>query len=136
METAAWIGPAIASIVVPVVLFAMITVIVWVGVRQKEKESAHRHELLRKIAESPGDAAQKVLDIIREQEYEKKIRQYEGLKIAGLITSAVGIALMPFLYLMVRDVPVWIVGIIPLFVGVVMMVYVFMLAPKPVRKNG
>jgi hypothetical protein len=128
-QTAA-MAPAVIVMMIPIAVFAMVVLVVWLGVRQKEKESAHRHELLRKIAESQEAAAQRVLDMIREQEYEAQIRRREGMKLGGLITSAVGLALMPMLYMLVPSKPAWIAGMIPLLVGIALSVYVFFLAPK------
>jgi Na+/H+ antiporter NhaD/arsenite permease-like protein len=120
----------VIAMMIPIAVFAMVVLIVWLGVRQKERESANRHELLRKIAESQEAAAQRVLDMIREQEYEAQIRRREGLKLGGLITSVVGLAFMPMMYMLERSKPTWIVGIIPLLVGIILSVYVFFLAPK------
>jgi hypothetical protein len=39
--------------------------------------------------------------------------------------------LMPFLRIIVPDVPVYLVGLIPLLVGVSLLTYSYALAPKP-----
>ena len=116
---------------IPIAGIAMVVLIVWFGIRQKEKESLHRNELLRKIAESQGDAAQRVLEMIRQQDYESQVRRREGVKLAGLITTAVGIGLIPMLALIVRSEPVWTAGLIPLFVGIALFCYVFFFSSKP-----
>ena len=126
--------PAVIGTLVPIAGIAMIVLIVWIGERRKEKENLHRSELLRKIAESQGDAAQKVLEMIRQQDYEAQVRRREGLKLGGLITSAAGIGLIVLLAMLERGEPVWTVGLIPLLVGAALIAYVLFMAPKPNRE--
>jgi hypothetical protein len=116
---------------IPIAGIAFAGFVVWLGVRLKEREALNRNELLRKIAESQGDAAQKVFEMLRQQDNAAQIRRREGLKLGGLITLAVGLALMIFLYMIERSEPVWAVGTIPALVGAVLILYVLFLAPKP-----
>jgi hypothetical protein len=127
--------PAVIGTLIPISGIAMIVLIVWIGERRKEKEALYRNELLRKIAESQGDAAQRVLDMIHQQDRAKQIRIREGLKLAGLITLAVGIGLIPMLAMLERTEPVWTVGLIPAFVGAALFSYVFFFTPKPDKEN-
>ena len=120
----------LVSLVVSVAVFVMIIFAVYFGTRQKEREGAQRSELLRKIADSPGDAAQKVLEMIRQQEADAQVRRREGMKLGGLITIAVGIGFMVFSSQLVKDEPVWLVGIVPILVGAALFFYVMFLAPK------
>lgn len=116
---------------IPIVGIAFAGFVIWLGVRLKEREYQNKNELLRKIAESQGDAAQKVLEMIRRQDYAAQVRRREGLKLGGLITLAVGLALMIFLHMIERSEPVWTVGTIPALVGAALILYVLFLAPKP-----
>jgi hypothetical protein len=134
ITSGAWMVAAIGTLV-PIAGIAMVVLFVWFGERRRERESFHRSELLKKIAESPGDAAQKVLAMIRQQEHDAQIRRREGMKLGGLITMAVGIGLMPMLYMLERNEPAWIVGLIPLLVGAALLVYVLLIAPKPMRED-
>jgi hypothetical protein len=97
---------------------------------EKEKEALHRAELLRKIAEAPGDSAQRVLDMIRQQEADVQMRRREGMKLAGLITAPTGIGIMIFLSQIEKNTPVWLVGSIPLLVGAALFSYPMFFAPK------
>jgi len=119
---------------IPIAGIAMVVLIVWFGERRKEKESLHRTELLRKIAESQGDASQRVLEMIRQQDYQAQVRRREGLKLGGLITAAVGIGVTLALAMLDRDKPTWIIGVVPLLIGLALFVYVSYLAPKPSRE--
>ena len=62
--------PAVFGTLIPIAGIAWLAVVVWLGTRQKEKEDFHRSEVLKKIAETPGDASQKVLELIRELQEE------------------------------------------------------------------
>ena len=122
--------PAVFGTLIPIAGIAWLAVVVWLGTRQKEKEDFHRSEVLKKIAETPGDAAQKVLEMMRQQEDEAKVRRREGIKLGGLITLAVGIGLMIFLFMIERKQPVWTVGLIPLLVGAALFGYAAFMSPK------
>ncbi len=106
----------------------MVVLIVLFTERRKERQSFHRSELLRKIAESQGDAAQKVLEMIREEAAEAKIRRREGMKLGGLITAGVGLGAMALLAMLVPEKQVWTAGLIPLLVGAALVVYVYVFA--------
>ena len=127
--------PGVIATLIPIAGIAMIVLIVWIGEHRKEKEALHRNELLRKIAESQGDASQRVLEIIRQQDREAQIRIREGIKLGGMITAVVGIGLMAMLVMLVPNKPVWTVGLIPLLVGAALFSYVFFLAPKPDKEK-
>jgi hypothetical protein len=129
-------APAVIATLVPIAGIAFVTIAVWLGERRKEKESFQRCELLRKIADSQGDAAQRVLAVIRQQDYEAQVRRREGLKLGGLITLAAGIGLMIFLYMIEREEPVWVAGSIPILVGAALVGYVFFLSAKPGREGN
>jgi len=122
------------EVLIPLAGIAMVVLIVLFGERRKEKESLHRTELLRKIAESQGDASQRVFEMIRQQDYQAQVRRREGLKLGGLITTAAGIGVMGVLALLERGKPLWIIGIVPLLIGAALFVYVLYLAPKPSRE--
>jgi hypothetical protein len=121
-----WLVPISAIVGV----FTFITVLAWVGEKRKERESFYRSEVLKKIADNPGDAARNVLELMRAQERSTEIRVREGIKLGGLITAAVGIGLMSFLKFLLPGAPVWMVGLIPLLVGAALLAYAFILAPK------
>ena len=128
-------GAAIVGALLPIAVIVYVTIAVWLGARRKEREAFYRSEILKKIADSEGDAAQRVLDMMRQQEIEAQIRRREGLKLGGLITFVFGIALSIFLAKMVIGQPVWLAGLIFILVGAVLAGYAFFFAPKPGRKD-
>ena len=90
----------------------------------------YRAETIKKIAEVQGAGSDAFLTMLREEERITARRVREGLKLAGFITSAVGVGLLVSLRAIVTDVPVYLVGFIPLLVGVSLLAYGYSYAPK------
>ena len=114
-------------------LFTFLAVTVFVENRAKERLSYHRHEALKKLADSPVEAADRVLALMREEERNRQRKVLEGLKLGGLITCGAGLSVSVFLFFLDAGEPdgVALVGLIPLFVGMAMLVYALFLAPRP-----
>ena len=108
-------------------MWAFVAVVTWTDIRRKEREAYYRHELLKKITEMPGENG---LALLREDERNSAQRRRENIKLGGLITSAVGLALMLFLRAFETDGRAYLVGLIPLFVGFALLIYSYVLAPK------
>jgi uncharacterized membrane protein (GlpM family) len=70
---------------------------------------------------------------MREQNKNITKRRLEGMKLGGLITAVVGIGVMALLRGLVSDEPVYLAGLIPLLVGLAVLTYTFLLAPKEVE---
>jgi hypothetical protein len=130
----------VAATLIPVVgsiaLFSFLGVASWSEARRKEREAYYTGEALKKIAESSGDGAKSAVEYLREQNRNIAVRRMEGLKLGGLITAAVGIGVMALLRGLAHEEPVYLVGVIPLLIGVALLVYVFLLAPKEVQAGG
>lgn len=101
--------------------FAFISVVVWIAAREKEREAHYRDEMSRKIAEA-GDAGP-ILEYVRENARADAAQMRTKARVAGLINMAVGVGLMIFLYALVAGAPVYLVGLIPLLIGVVLLIY-------------
>jgi hypothetical protein len=116
-------------------LFSFIAVAVWSDARRKEREAYYKNETLKKIAES-GAGGGAALEFLHEQEKIAERRRRGGLRLGGLISGAVGIAAMIQLRAMAHDpitgVPegVYLGGLMPLLVGIVLLLYSYVLAPK------
>jgi hypothetical protein len=128
---------AVVSVAIPVVgsiaLFSFLAVAAWSDARRRERETYYKSETLKKIAESSGEGAKAAVELIREQEKNVVRRRREGMKLGGLITAVVGIGVMALLRGLVRDEPVYLAGLIPLLIGLAMLTYTFLLAPKEVE---
>ena len=124
----------IAAMLIPVVgsiaLFSFLAVASWSDARRREREAYYASETMKKIAETSGEGARSALELLREQERGAIRRRGEGLKLGGLITTAVGAGVMIFLHAIERDEPAYLAGVIPLLVGVALLVYAYGLAPK------
>lgn len=114
-----------------VAMFSFVAVVVWSQERRREREAYYRSETLKKIAEA-GAGGTSAVEFLREEQSLAARRRQEGLKLAGLVTSAVGLALMVFIGAVERgsSEPSYLVGIIPLFIGAALLVYVYVMAPK------
>ena len=110
---------------VVVSVFSFLSVAVWAGTRQDERKAFYRGETLKKLAES-GSAA--VLEYLHEEERseerrraERQRRIVEGNRLSGLILIAVGAVLSVALRFIVHEPPVFILGMVPLAIGVVLL---------------
>jgi len=125
----------VVAVAIPVVgsiaLFSFLAVASWSDARRRERETFYKSETLKKIAESSGEGAKAAIELMREQEKNVAKRRLEGMKLGGLITAVVGIGVMVLLHGLVQSEPVYLAGLIPFLVGVVLMLYGFFLAPKP-----
>ena len=91
-------------------------------------QAYYRNETLKKLAEMGGEA-ESIVQFLREQERSARRRQREGIKLASLITSASGVGMAIFLWMIVPDRPLYAVGLIPLLVGVALAI-AYLLSPK------
>jgi uncharacterized membrane protein YhhN len=123
-----FMGPMVGMVSV-VAVFTWLAVSGWSTERRKEREAFYRGEVLRKVAESPGGNTQTVLEMLRQEQAGATRRRLEGLKLGGLVTTGIGFGIVGFFLLMVPGRPVWTVGLVPLFIGVALLIYAFVLAP-------
>jgi len=111
-------------------LYGFLAVSVWAGARRREREAYYRSEILKKIADAPQPGATSALELYREQERAAARRRREGLKLGGLVTVGVGVGMWVFLLQVASKDNAHMVALIPLFAGTMMLVYVFLLAPR------
>ena len=115
MDAAFWL--MIAALGTAVLAFA--PVMMWLATRHKENEARFQNEMARRIAEA-GDAGP-LLEYVRGLERAEAARTRLKARMAGLITLAVGIALMIMLHQFAVGSPAYLVGLIPLLVGVALL---------------
>ena len=122
-----WIFLAVGAIALFGIFLPIAT---WLDHRHKEREAFYKAETMRRISEAPGAGSNAAVDLMRQEERVKAIKVREGLKIAGIINIGVGLALIIFLRaLLGTQQPVYLCGLIPGFIGVAMIVYVYLMAP-------
>jgi hypothetical protein len=126
----AHLGVFLIPIVGSIALFSFLAVASWSDARRKEREAYYTADALKKIADSSAEGAKSAVEYLREQNGIAKRKRVEGLKLGGLITAAVGVGLMIFLRGVNHDEPAYLVGTIPLLIGLALVVYGFVLAPK------
>jgi hypothetical protein len=108
----------------------------WLDSRRKDRESFYKAETLRRVTEGSPDGAKASVEYLREINRLDQIKTIEGLKIGGLIMTAIGIGVCVLLWFL-TGLPVAAAGVIPLLIGVAMLAYVFFLAGPvdPARKG-
>ena len=110
--------------VASIALFSFVAIAVWVDARRKEREAFYRSEVAKKIAEAQSPDA--LLAYLRAEEEKRNHRIREGLRLAGAITSAAGVAVAVLFGVLASDHRLWAVGIVPFLVGVALLAYVYM----------
>jgi ferric-dicitrate binding protein FerR (iron transport regulator) len=93
---------------------------------RKEREAYYRAEAVKKLAESQGTGTDAMLQYLREEERKADRRKRAGLRLAGLITFGVGIGVTVFLYVMDPVEGVYLAGLIPTLVGLALLTFSFM----------
>lgn len=123
-------------IVALICVFTFISIETWAENRRKERESYHKNETLQKMLDGSPESTESVRQVIREEEElleRRRLRsRKQGLLLGGSITAAVGLGLGVFLYgLASKGEPVYLVGLIPFLIGVVLLVFgAFTSAPE------
>ena len=102
-------------------LFSFLSIAAWAGTRHQERKDFYRSEVHRKLAESGPGA---VVEYLREEEKQEERRQAEqrrrerdGSLLIGLILVAVGGTMAIAMYFVVRELPVFLFGLIPGGIG-------------------
>ena len=114
----------IVAIVSP---FIMVIFAIWFGTRKKEREAFYKAETLRRITESSGEGAKAAIELLKEEDRLKRIKDREGMKVGGLVLTGVGLALVIFLGALSGP-KIALCGLIPGLIGVALLIYVYFLA--------
>jgi hypothetical protein len=118
-----WIFLSIGAVALFVVF---IPAVHWIDSRRKEREAFYKAETFRRLTESSAEGAKAAIEMMRDQERQKVIKSRESMKISGLVCIGIGVALV--IFLRVANNPSYMVGLIPAFIGVANLVYVYFLA--------
>ena len=105
-------------------LFAFLSVAVWASAPAQERQARDRLALLKTLAESPGENAARVLEMLLQEEENKRIRKLReerrGYMLGGLITMAVGVGLGAMFVVLPGKSGAWTVSLIPFLIGCVL----------------
>ena len=118
---------ALMTIFLPVTMiavFAFTSVASWAEARRKEREAFYRSETLKKIAESSGAGGPAALEMLREEDRNAQRNRRDAQRLGAFVCIGVAIGLMVFLRAVEGTTPVYLIGLIPLFVGVALFVHV------------
>jgi hypothetical protein len=115
-----------------IAFFSFLTATHWIDARAAERRARDRFALLRKLAEQPEDSVQRLIDLVREEDAREELREWrrqektrrEDLK-GGAILIATGIGVSIMLGTITTNKPIWTVGLIPAFVGVIVFASAF-----------
>jgi hypothetical protein len=121
--------PLLIPIVGSVGLFAFLAVASWADSRRREREAFFRHELLKKLSENPGGEAQRVLDLMRQEEIDKLERQRNAIRLGGWVTVGVGTGLGVMLSQLAPG-GVWAVGALPALIGLALVLHASTSGPR------
>ena len=117
-----WMFLSVGAVSLFVVFIPLVS---WIDSRRKEREAFYKADMMRRLAESPGEGAKAAIQLMHEQERLTRIKAREGIKIGGLINLAVGVGLIIFLRAMLgagHGSP-YLCGLIPGLIGVAMLSY-------------
>jgi predicted cobalt transporter CbtA len=122
-----WMFLSIGAVALFVVFIPLTS---WIDSQRKEREAFYKAETMRRLAESSGEGAKVAVELLREQSRQQQMKTREGMKIGGLINLAVGVALVVFLRDLTGPHGPYLCGLIPGLIGVAMLAYALLLAPK------
>jgi hypothetical protein len=120
-----WLFLSIGAVSLFVVFIPLVT---FMENRRKEREAFYKAETLRRLTESSSEGAKTALAMMQAENRQERLKKREGMKIGGLINIGVGAGLMIFLRSLGGNGSPWLCGLIPGFIGVALLVYVFVLA--------
>jgi hypothetical protein len=119
--------------VIVISIFSFAAVSFWSHARRGEREAFYKSETVRRLLEIPTPNATDALEAVREENRYQSHRRRDRSRIAGLVTGAVGLGIMIFLYAMLRTVttqPVYLVALIPIFIGGVLLLHSYLIQTK------
>ena len=135
-----YLVPVVGSIAV----FGYLAVHEWTESRRKEREAFYRSETLRRYSDSnQPDMLARFLAEEKAARHEMRVQQRESLRLGGLVAMVAGIGLGVMLagiaprysFYLFDLVPFSLFGLVPFLVGLALLVYVYLLAPRAPAKE-
>jgi Flp pilus assembly protein TadB len=123
--------------VIVVAFFSLQAVVHWTTARSAERRTRERYALLAKVAEQPRETADVVIALLREDDAKDDLRRRErrrihrlGQLLGGLMIVAVGVGLGVFLWALVPDKPLWLIGLMLVLMGLVLFNFAYFAKPE------
>ncbi len=116
MSAAFWFMIAVTS----TAFLTFLSFIIWLDGRQKEREAHYRSEIAQKLADAGNSGP--ILEYVKSLERADAARVQMKSRLSGLITLATGIGLSVFLHQVAPGTAVYLVGLIPVLIGLVLLV--------------
>lgn len=111
-------------------LFTFLAVATWAEQRRKERESYYRYEFRKHLVEAGKMDASDVRDLMRYEQETSSYKAQQSSFLGGFVLLGAGAGMLFGLQWIGEG--VWMVGYIPLFIGVAMMIYARFVAPRGV----
>ncbi len=119
-----------------VAFFGFLAVQAWAESRRREREDFYRSETLRRFSESnQPEMLARFLAEEKAARHEMRVQQLESLRLGGLVTMMAGIGLGVTMAGIEPLHRFYAFGLIPFLVGLALLVYVYLLAPKALPKE-
>lgn len=130
-----WVAESVVlliPVVASVAFFAFLAVGVWADARRRERESYYRYEFRKRLVEAGKLDADDVKELVQFEADARAAAGRRALLVGGVLFASVGVGLVFGLRFLDGD-PVWMVGYIPLSIGVGMLA---LGALSPARSAG
>ncbi|MFN7925628.1 MAG: DUF6249 domain-containing protein [Bryobacteraceae bacterium] len=113
-----------------VALFAFLSVGAWAGAQSADRQTRDRYALLKTVAEQPGENAARVLEMLRQEDEERRLKKLrderKGWIDGGFVLIAVGTGIGLMLQILSDESRIWSVGLIPFLLGVALVLIGFL----------
>ena len=109
----------------------LVPTVTWMDSRRKEREAFYKAETFRRLTESSTEGAKMALELLQEESRMERMKHRQGILLGGMISIACGVGLVIFLVALNAGEGgrINLVGLIPAFVGVAMVIYGLYMAP-------
>jgi hypothetical protein len=112
-----------------IAIFTFLAVVGWAKERRREREAFYRHETARKLVERGEMNAEQFRTFVEEEALRPLVARREALKLGGLVLLLLGIGMLVG-FMEVSDEPVRGIGWMPFGIGLALLVYAYLLAPR------
>ena len=132
-EAMVFLVPAVGAIS----LFTFLAVVGWAAERRRERESYYSYEFRKRLVEAGQMSGADLRELQRYEAETEFQRKRQGLLAGGLIVAGAGLGTV-FGLQFIEGEAVWMVGFIPLFIGLGMLLYAVVVSPgkNPVPPAG